>query len=223
MPCLRRGVPDRALPALHVTWVKLIAYEVDEGGAVDVSTYLVRLGCRYCVIACPYQNRTFLSKAKNPGYFPGHEKTAFEKKGRKLYPHQVGTTEKCNFCAERIDAGMAQGLTPGVDRDATPACGTSRQWITTHEWMVKPMRQKECISGKGILVWLAEVFSALGMGTLPRRPGRGARRHHHRRLVGDGARLAAHRAVQAAAAFLLTPEEVDKSARTEMWYRPPGM
>jgi formate-dependent nitrite reductase membrane component NrfD len=42
---------------------------------------------------------------------------------------------------------------------------TRRQWITTHEWMVKPMRQKEWISGKGILVWLAEVFSALGMGT----------------------------------------------------------
>ena len=42
---------------------------------------------------------------------------------------------------------------------------TRRQWITTHEWMVKPMRQTEWISGKGLMVWLAEVFSALGMGT----------------------------------------------------------
>lgn len=42
---------------------------------------------------------------------------------------------------------------------------TRRQWLVTHEWMVKPMRQKEWISGKGVLVWLAEVFSALGMGT----------------------------------------------------------
>lgn len=42
---------------------------------------------------------------------------------------------------------------------------TRRQWIVTHEWMVRPMRQKEWISGKGVLVWLAEVFSALGMGT----------------------------------------------------------
>ena len=42
--------------------------------------------------------------------------------GQKLYPHQRGTTEKCNFCAERIDDGMSRGLTPGVDRDATPAC-----------------------------------------------------------------------------------------------------
>ena len=34
----------------------------------------------------------------------------------------MGTTEKCNFCHERIDAGMAKGLKPGIDRDATPAC-----------------------------------------------------------------------------------------------------
>jgi phenylacetyl-CoA:acceptor oxidoreductase subunit 1 len=80
------------------------------------------MGCRYCVIACPYQNRTFISKAKNPGYFPGHAQTGFEKKGKKIYPHQVGTTDKCDFCAERIDRGKEQGLTPGVDRDATPAC-----------------------------------------------------------------------------------------------------
>ena len=79
-------------------------------------------GCRYCVIACPYQNRTFLSRDKNPGYFPGYPPTRFEKMGKKLYPHQEGTTEKCNFCMERIDRGLAMGLKPGIDRDATPAC-----------------------------------------------------------------------------------------------------
>jgi phenylacetyl-CoA:acceptor oxidoreductase 27-kDa subunit len=80
------------------------------------------VGCRYCVIVCPYQNRTFFSKDKDPGFFPGYERTRFEKAGRKLYPHTVGTTEKCNFCMERIDAGLAKGLKPGVDREATPAC-----------------------------------------------------------------------------------------------------
>ena len=80
------------------------------------------IGCRYCVIACPYQNRTFLSKKKNPNYFPAHAQTGFEKKGKKIYPHQVGTTEKCNFCLERIDAGREKGLEPGTDREATPAC-----------------------------------------------------------------------------------------------------
>jgi len=80
------------------------------------------IGCRYCVVACPYQNRSFLSKAKDPGYFPGYPKTNFEKMGEKLYPHQVGTTMKCNFCMERIDAGLEKALKPGIDRDATPAC-----------------------------------------------------------------------------------------------------
>jgi len=80
------------------------------------------VGCRYCIIACPYQNRTFLSKDKDVGYFPGHDRTGFEKKGKKIYPHTVGTTEKCNFCMERIDDGLSKGLKPGVDREATPAC-----------------------------------------------------------------------------------------------------
>ena len=80
------------------------------------------VGCRYCIISCPYQNRTFLSKDKDTGYFPGYELTEFEKVGKRLYPHTVGTTEKCNFCMERIDAGLAKGIKPGVDREATPAC-----------------------------------------------------------------------------------------------------
>ena len=29
---------------------------------------------------------------------------------------------KCTFCVDRIDAGLAQGLKPGIDAAATPAC-----------------------------------------------------------------------------------------------------
>lgn len=152
--CVAACRVEHFLP-LRVAWVKLIAYETEDAGVVDVSTYPVRcnqckeapcvdvcptgatqqredgivwidadkcIGCRYCVIACPYQNRTFLSKEKDPGYFPGYSKTNFEKKGKKLYPHQIGTTMKCNFCMEKIDYGLSNGLTPGEDRDATPAC-----------------------------------------------------------------------------------------------------
>jgi phenylacetyl-CoA:acceptor oxidoreductase subunit 1 len=140
---------------LHITWPRLIAWEVDAGRGLEVTTYPVRcnhcqdapcvnvcpagatekradgivrvdqdkcVGCRYCIIACPYQNRVFLAKNRDPGYFPGYARTGFEKKGKKLYPHQVGTTEKCNFCLERVDAGLSQGLKPGIDREATPAC-----------------------------------------------------------------------------------------------------
>lgn len=78
-------------------------------------------GCRYCLIACPYQQRTFYADGKKE-YYPGQGLTEYEVIGKELYPLEPGTVVKCNFCAERIDEGMAKGLKPGVDREATPAC-----------------------------------------------------------------------------------------------------
>ena len=39
-----------------------------------------------------------------------------------------------------------------------------RQWMVTHEWMVKPTPQTEWIERRGIMVWFAEVFTSLGAG-----------------------------------------------------------
>jgi phenylacetyl-CoA:acceptor oxidoreductase subunit 1 len=78
-------------------------------------------GCRYCLIACPYQVRSYISSEEKE-YFPGQGLTEWEKIGKKLYPHQTGVVTKCNFCLERIDAGIEKGLKPGKDREATPAC-----------------------------------------------------------------------------------------------------
>jgi phenylacetyl-CoA:acceptor oxidoreductase 27-kDa subunit len=78
-------------------------------------------GCGYCVVACPYQQRTLLIDDKKE-YFPGQGLTELEIIGRRLYPHVPGTVSKCNFCMERIDSGIKKGLKPGIDREATPAC-----------------------------------------------------------------------------------------------------
>ena len=78
------------------------------------------VGCRYCLVSCPYQVRVFHSD--HGEYFPGQGPTPFEEIGKRLYPHQKGVVLKCNFCMERIDSGLKKGLKPGVDRDANTAC-----------------------------------------------------------------------------------------------------
>ena len=91
-----------------------------EDGIVTVD-YDKCAGCRYCVLACPYQQRTYYADSKKE-YFPGQGLTPLEKIGKELYPLQEGSVLKCNFCRERIDEGLKEGLVPGVDREATPAC-----------------------------------------------------------------------------------------------------
>jgi Fe-S-cluster-containing dehydrogenase component len=91
-----------------------------EDGVVTVDSHTCE-GCRYCVVACPYQQRTYLDD-KSKEYFPAQGLTELEAIGGDLYPHTVGAVTKCNFCAERIDEGIKKGLKPGLDREATPAC-----------------------------------------------------------------------------------------------------
>ena len=91
-----------------------------EDGVVAIDA-IACVGCQYCVIACPYQQRTYL-RENGREYFPGQGQTEIEVIGQKLYPLEAGTVIKCNFCVEKIDEGIAKGLKPGVDRDATPAC-----------------------------------------------------------------------------------------------------
>jgi Fe-S-cluster-containing dehydrogenase component len=70
-------------------------------------------------MACPYQQRTSFEYKEQ---YPGQGYTEYEKFGMEYNSYQEGTAVKCNFCKDRIDAGLADGLTPGVDREATPVC-----------------------------------------------------------------------------------------------------
>jgi phenylacetyl-CoA:acceptor oxidoreductase subunit 1 len=74
------------------------------------------VGCGYCAVACPYRARHLVHESR--GYFatPTPAETATARPGRR------GVMTKCAFCHERLDAGRARGLVPGVDPDATPVC-----------------------------------------------------------------------------------------------------
>jgi molybdopterin-containing oxidoreductase family iron-sulfur binding subunit len=64
------------------------------------------IGCRYCMLACPYAARYFYDR--EIPYFGNGEKgngrTPFEEQG--YARHALGTVEKCDFCSARVDQGL---------------------------------------------------------------------------------------------------------------------
>ena len=81
--------------------------------------YDLCIGCGYCAVACPYQARFKVDKATFAYGGPTESET------QTFHPKQLGVATKCTFCVERIDAGVAKALKPGVDPEATPACVNS--------------------------------------------------------------------------------------------------
>ena len=75
------------------------------------------IGCRYCMVACPYGVRVFNWRDyvdDNP-QVPTWGTPEVERRPR-------GVVEKCTFCAHRLDQAKERGLRPGYDRAVTPAC-----------------------------------------------------------------------------------------------------
>jgi Fe-S-cluster-containing dehydrogenase component len=109
-PCLH----CQNAPCVEVCPVRA-TYHRDDG--LIVMDYDRCIGCRYCEVACPYDARKFNWKAREgqSPYIPTWGVAEVEQRPR-------GVVEKCTFCIQRIDKGKEQGLTPGIDREATPAC-----------------------------------------------------------------------------------------------------
>ncbi len=81
--------------------------------------YDLCIGCSYCAVACPYQARYRTDKASFAFGAP------IQSEAQRRDDSRLAVATKCTFCVDRIDAGLAAGLKPGVDAAATPACVNS--------------------------------------------------------------------------------------------------
>lgn len=91
------------------------SYYRDDG--IVMMDYDKCIGCRYCMVACPYDARAFNWEA-----FTGDNPAVPEWGEPDVERRPRGVPEKCSFCYQRIDRGTSLGLKPGVDAAATPAC-----------------------------------------------------------------------------------------------------
>ncbi len=122
----RRFLPRPCMHCMNPPCVKVCpvtaTYKNEQG--VTVIDYNRCIGCRYCLVACPYAARTFdfgeFYTAKTPeisGKLVGQKMAAegyenapsseYGKKwpGRK-HDSPVGNARKCHFCLHRLAAGM---------------------------------------------------------------------------------------------------------------------
>ena len=82
--------------------------------------YDICIGCAYCDDACPYQARFKITKEDF-----AYGEDAMQNEVVREDPSRIEVAQKCTFCSDRIDFGIENGLAPGSDPRATPACVNS--------------------------------------------------------------------------------------------------
>ncbi|MEM2964164.1 MAG: 4Fe-4S dicluster domain-containing protein [Candidatus Bathyarchaeia archaeon] len=124
---------DGKYPAVKRTFLPTLCMHCDEAPCVKtcpteatmrredgvvITDYDKCIGCRLCMIACPYDSRSYVEKLELPLPLSLMKKEVRSK--YQLIKDQ--TASKCTFCAHRIDKAKETGKTPGKDPEVTPIC-----------------------------------------------------------------------------------------------------
>lgn len=92
------------------------ATTTDENGIVQVDAEQC-IGCGSCAVACPYDQRSLVSaEALKGGLFKDGNLTPFEEQGYERFI--AGTMVKCDFCSERVGAGLEPACVATCPTDA---------------------------------------------------------------------------------------------------------
>lgn len=118
-----------------------------EDGIVAID-YHRCIGCRFCMVACPFGARSFNWKDPQP----------FIKKQNKEFPTRAkGVVEKCNFCMERL----SKGLLPACVEASNGALVFGDLQDSSSE-VRRMIRQNFCIRRKPELGTYPSVYYAIG-------------------------------------------------------------
>lgn len=115
MPCMHC---DDA-PCVTVCPAKA-TYHRDDG--IVIQNFRRCIGCRYCMVACPYGVRSFNFKDQDEKEYsrPDLPPTRADREPWPFPQRIRGVVEKCTFCFHRIDKGLREGKKIGID--VVPAC-----------------------------------------------------------------------------------------------------
>jgi Fe-S-cluster-containing dehydrogenase component len=115
MPCMHCDDPS----CVTVCPAKA-TYHREDG--IVIQNFRRCIGCKYCIVACPYGVRSFNYKEPEEKKYDRPDLPPDRAdRGVWPFPHRIhGVVEKCTFCFHRIDQALSQGKKVG--EEVVPAC-----------------------------------------------------------------------------------------------------